>query len=136
MLSLSTVRVTHSRWRNSREPSHGSVRLPCHLSESAKERASAASASATAPPALEELSLAGNPLRLTAAPLLPPAAQGALRSLDLSNCSLDALPAAALRGALNLTELLLHDNPLEERLRARVSHAPCIIYPSARVGKE
>lgn len=63
-------------------------------------------------PDLEELRLAGNPLKVTAKDALIPKQLSRLKILDLSSCHLSYLPPFAFNSSRNVTQLLLADNQL------------------------
>lgn len=60
---------------------------------------------------LQELKMAGNPLKITEGSLIP-AQLAKMRVLDLSNCSISYLPDESFETARNLTRLLLSNNKL------------------------
>lgn len=63
-------------------------------------------------PDLEELRLAGNPLKVHPNEPLIPKQLSKLRSLDLQNCNIEYLPPMAFNSSRNITTLLLADNKL------------------------
>lgn len=58
---------------------------------------------------LQELRMAGNPLKIHEGPLIPKQLSK-LKILDLSNCSIKSLPENAFKTVRNLTHLYLHSN--------------------------
>lgn len=63
-------------------------------------------------PDLEELRLAGNPLKVDINEPLIPKQLSRLKTLDLRNCNLSFLPSVAFNSSRNITKLLLGDNKL------------------------
>lgn len=63
-------------------------------------------------PDLEELRLAGNPLKVNPKDALIPKQLSRLKILDLSSCDLTYLPPFAFNSSRNITRLLLADNKL------------------------
>lgn len=63
-------------------------------------------------PDLEELRLAGNPLKVDLKEALIPKQLSRLKILDLRNCELSFLPSVAFNSSRNITRLLLADNRL------------------------
>lgn len=63
-------------------------------------------------PDLEELRLAGNPLKVFPDEPLIPKQLSRLKTLDLRNCDLSHIPPVAFNSSQNITKLLLADNKL------------------------
>lgn len=63
-------------------------------------------------PDLEELRLAGNPLKVHSTDPMIPKQLARLKILDLRNCDIEYLPPHAFNSSKNITKLLLADNKL------------------------